>query len=286
MRLLVTFLLLTLISFQQEANPASSTQTGLKKHGTQRPATEARDKISDKPDAKEVASNCADVNKPAPNPENGDPYDASKDTLYRRYLWATIIGVAGAVLGIFVLARQTIVQMDAQRGWVIANQISNPPNPLFNPETPFYTPGVVFIVEFIGNSPVKVLSEKFRCRIVPAKAATTPPEPDLEKIPVYGKPMFEGSSVYPPGGQKIALNIPLESGPLDVKQFEDLKFSRAFLCAYGRIDYLDAFKRKRMTQVCVIYNFAWGGVATSPDGTVLNPPGFRMGGPEGYNEVT
>lgn len=46
---------------------------------------------------------------PPTQPNNGNSYDASKDTLYRLYLSATVIGVCGGFLGIVVLIWQTIV---------------------------------------------------------------------------------------------------------------------------------------------------------------------------------
>jgi hypothetical protein len=97
--------------------------------------------------------------------------------------------------------------------------------------------------------------------------------------------MFEGEAVYAPGYQ-YNLSIGLESGPMTAEQFADVQNRNAVLCAYGCIEYLDAFGRKRTTQVCAIYNLGLGGVITSPNGTVLNPPGFLLGGPEAYNKVT
>jgi hypothetical protein len=122
--------------------------------------------------------------------------------------------------------------------------------------------------------------------VVPAIENSKPPRPALEAVPVYPpQKTFQGSAVYPPT-YKYQLSVPLESGPLSSDQFARLRDGKEVVCAYGLIEYLDAFKRKGTTQICAVYDFAFGGVFSSPDGTILNQPGFRMGGPKGYNEVT
>jgi len=55
------------------------------------------------------------------------------------------------------------------------------------------------------------------------------------------------------------------------------------MCAYGFIEYRDVFDRPGVTRFCYVYDFQFGGVLTSPDGTVLNPSGFRPGGPASYH---
>jgi hypothetical protein len=61
---------------------------------------------------------------------------------------------------------------------------------------------------------------------------------------------------------------------------------QAVWCCYGRIEYEDAFERKGVTQFCAVYRPQIGGVIESPNGVVLNPPGFFMDGPVGYNYTT
>jgi hypothetical protein len=58
------------------------------------------------------------------------------------------------------------------------------------------------------------------------------------------------------------------------------------LCGYGYLKYLDAFGKKRETRVCYIYFITWGGILKTPDGFVLNPEGFYIGGPPEYNRAT
>ena len=65
-----------------------------------------------------------------------------------------------------------------------------------------------------------------------------------------------------------------------------LRDGKTVMCAFGIIEYEDSFGRKRETRTCYVYDFAWGGVIKSPDGTVLNPSGFRIGGPSAYNKAS
>jgi hypothetical protein len=53
------------------------------------------------------------VREPQARPEQHNAYDPRHDSLYRAYLWATILGVAGAVLGIIILIRQTRITRQA-----------------------------------------------------------------------------------------------------------------------------------------------------------------------------
>lgn len=50
--------------------------------------------------------NCFDVQAPHADEKQKDPYDARTDSLYRKYLWFTIIGVCGALIGLGLLYRQ------------------------------------------------------------------------------------------------------------------------------------------------------------------------------------
>ena len=79
------------------------------------------------------------------------------------------------------------------------------------------------------------------------------------------------------------LRSDLESFQLTLPEFEEIKRGDKIMCAYGFIEYKDVFGENRKTQFCYVYDFGFGGVKTSPDGTVLNSEGFRPGGPDAYN---
>jgi hypothetical protein len=174
-------------------------------------------------------------------------------------------------------------QMDADRAWVTSNAIGNPIQPL---NTPRYTPGVVYLIEVTGNSPVIIIRERFRCRIVPVVDGTNPVEPLLEEIPTFKSEEGMFPDTVRPAGNKYNIPVNLESGPITQSQWSDLQDGKTVLCAYGCIEYEDAFRRPHHTRVCSIYHSGDGGVFESPDGTRLNPPSFRIGGPKTYNEYT
>ncbi len=96
-----------------------------------------------------------------------------------------------------------------------------------------------------------------------------------------------GGSVSPPGYSYLQ-SVPLESGPLTEKEYRELYDGTSLLCSYCCIEYTDIFGRQAITQQCFVYDFAFGGVFQSPDGTILNPPGFRPapGIPSGYTKCT
>jgi hypothetical protein len=170
------------------------------------------------------------------------------------------LGIVAGVIGLCTLGairKQAAAQMDADRGWVTANTVGNPLKAI---NTPGYTPGIVYQIEFSGNSPVKIIKERFRCRIVPSIEGTTPPQPALEKTPTFkfDEGMSPGETVYP-SRHKYDISVSLETGPITDQQWLDLKDGKTTLCAYGCIEYEDVFRKLRHTTVCSIYRFNLGG---------------------------
>jgi len=181
--------------------------------------------------------------------------------------------------------KSATAQMNADRAWVLVGEVINPP--LLHESVDKYAPGVVWHITVAGNTPARLVRQRYRCHIVPAIPGSDPPQPQLDAVPNYdvGTNTYEANVVRAPG-HKSLVSIPLESGILGGGELLDLKRGDSVLCAYGCIEYQDAFGRDGVTKFCVLYRFQFGGVITSPDGVVLNPPGFRTGGPAGYNETT
>lgn len=179
-------------------------------------------------------------------------------------------------------------QMDADRAWVMASVVGQPEEPLTkNLLEKTVVPGIVWQLQIVGNTPARIISEEFRCRIVDCDPDDVS-KPKLEPIPVYlPNQVPEGQIVSPPG-QKHLVSISVENDPTTalVNKLTQLSIGHAFFVSYGKVEYEDAFKRRGVTQFCAIYRPRTGGVITSPDGTVLNPPGFYVGGPTGYNYNT
>lgn len=194
---------------------------------------------------------------------------------------AARLNAKAAIESAKVAAQNVDVLIVSERAWVLANAIGNPPY-LSSEYDPGFTPGIVWRIEVSGRSVARIQREQFRCRLVNVVDG----KPELEETPTYTSRsgQFEGESVYAPGFA-YQISVVLESGPLTQSSVADIQEGRSMLCAYGRVDYIDIFERKRWTQVCAIYKPSAGGVITSPDGRVLNQPGFRLGGPKGYNDV-
>jgi hypothetical protein len=206
--------------------------------------------------------------------------------------WALVIvgGLAGFLAWRTVTAvqLQAAAQMDADRAWVLVSVYRQPEEPLTGQIVKGIMPGLIWQVQIFGNTPAKITSEKHRCRIVSIEEGFFPPKPELESVPVYPSRYFVDRPImYSPGNKDLrSIGLEYEKGMDVMAQIVAVTQAKAAWCAYGKIEYEDAFKRKGTTQFCAVYSPQLGGVIASPDGTVLNPPGFRIGGPPGYNYNT
>jgi len=182
---------------------------------------------------------------------------------------------------------QASAQMNADRAWVVANVAGSPQEPLTGSLLQGIIPGIAWEIKIVGNTPARIIRQEFRCRIVDCEP-TNISQPRLEPEPVYlPSQAQEGRAVSPPT-QKQFFMIDVEMDPnIELMgRLAHVVIGHAFLVSYGRVEYEDAFKRKGVTQFCAVYRPRLGGVIKSPDGTVLNPPGFRIAGPPGYNYNT
>jgi hypothetical protein len=201
------------------------------------------------------------------------------------------LGVIGGILAgltVRVIKRQSDHIITSERAWILIGTIGNPPY-LYSSELPHFVPGVVFNFQVCGKTPAKLPNGNFRMVVVPRKGSSIPPIPDLPDVPEYSGPAFpeffpEVGAVLPVG-EPINISVIYKSS-LTQTEIDDMMNFKTFLCAYGFIEYEDIFGKQSKTQIGYVYDFALGGVFQSPDGTVLNPPGFRKGGPTGYNETT
>jgi hypothetical protein len=200
--------------------------------------------------------------------------------------------IAGIALIQAIAAKRAVkAQMDSDRSWIIINKIGNPEG-LYIPEKA-YIPGILYVFKVSGNTIVRIRNLGFRFHPVPRKPGIGRPEPDLEAVPNYSEPRGQRPTLeIPEGGMVIApdgtftVDDFLESAFLEAEEFEELKRGEKVMCAYGFVEYNDAFDRPiGMTRFCFIYDFQFGGVFRTPDGTVLNPAGFRPGGPSAYHET-
>lgn len=198
----------------------------------------------------------------------------------------TLIIAIATLLQANAAKMQAKAQMDADRAWVLASVGGQPEEPLTGNAVKGIIPGIVWKIEIVGNTPAQILREQYRCRTVPLVNGA----PGLEEMPTYlrNQNIIKEAEVFPPG-HKYFMNFPLEPTPermpVSTQMAEVIAGVRAF-CAYGKIEYKDAFGRNGESQFCAIYRTRLGGIIKSPDGTDLNPPGFYIGGPKGYNHNT
>lgn len=234
--------------------------------------------------------------------KDNDAHDSKEDSVghkppgpYDQFWsnWALVIVGFGAILvalpTLWAIKHQADALMNAERAWILVTDIVNPVG-LYLPDSPLYIPGIVYKMKVAGRTPARIINQGFRFHAVPKKPGRVPPEPDLPSTPDYtsqtqNPEIPEGGRVIP---SEIVFTIGhyLESIQLSSEEFEELKRGDKIMCAYGFIEYRDAFDRPGKTQFSYVYDFRWGGVRTSPEGTVLNPPGFRLGGPAEYNKAT
>lgn len=91
--------------------------------------------------------------------------------------------------------------------------------------------------------------------------------------------------MLPPGKIfDVLLSLP---GVPTQEEMAALRKKETVLCAYGFVEYEDAFGRKgHVTRVGYVYEFAFGAVLQTGDGTILNPPGFKIMTEPEYNRAT
>jgi len=102
---------LSLALFQQGNPSRPTTRPTIENANAQKEASNSQ---SNKSDASPVPAISKDVGSlpvqtPAEQTKQPDAYNPENDCLYRAYLWATILGVCGGVIGVGVLVYQTIL---------------------------------------------------------------------------------------------------------------------------------------------------------------------------------
>lgn len=178
--------------------------------------------------------------------------------------------------------------LNSQRGWVLVEKIGNPES-WYAPDNPSYAPGMAYQFKVYGNTPARVMEARFQLAPISAKDRDDRFYPDLPPTPDYSgmkrmRDIPELGIVLPPG-KTFELRLGLEPPTLTEAQWLDLRDGKTIMTAFGVVKFEDAFGRSKETRVCYAYDFAWGGVITAPDGTRLNPPGFRPAGPPQYNKT-
>ncbi len=196
----------------------------------------------------------------------------SLDSLTRRYMWATIVGVIGAWIGLAVLIYQTIITRRTSqrqlRAYVLSDSgtIANVANPvpLFPgqnlPQTEARItntaagPGAWIQIKNTGQTPAfKVMHWGYICfRECPLTAALPARLPTVGNFP---------TSILGPG--MIATKLLELNPPLTPAQITDLRNGTGAVYVYGEITYVDAFGENRLTKYRVMYHRVGGAIGVS-----------------------
>lgn len=196
--------------------------------------------------------------------------EASLDRLYRRYLWATIIGVIGGFAGLIVLIWQTVIASQtakatsaqaesikySERAWVQAG----PDMPEFKLDN-LTALDVIAVFNWsitnTGRTPARILEIAARYRLIQS-LERIPPVPeyegDLEKIPLYEMLLI-------PQGRYWSFQ-PLEPSNLTPDQITAIRNGQRTLFAYGYVVYLDVFGDRHETRFCWYYCVPQGGMVS------------------------
>jgi hypothetical protein len=177
--------------------------------------------------------------------------------------------------------------VNSQRAWVLIKRVGDPPENWLGQIGSGYTVGIVLQFGVFGITPVRITDARFILRPVPAKQGVSPAEPDLPESPDYTEAVTDliaqKRMVLPPDA---TIEIRPYVHGLTRIDSEELRNAKVYLCVWGFLTYSDAFGNSRETRTCYVYHFAWGGVLKAPDGTVLNPAGFKVGGSAAYHHTT
>ena len=230
------------------------------------------------------ASPCHVIDEPQEKSEEQKAKEASLDSLYRRYMWATIIGVVGGLIGVVVLICQTIATrtsaeaalrqanhiITSERAWMVAE----PGDANIPPEIEGAT-GVrwtEFSVRFVnkGKTPAFLIEIGYQGKVLPRS----------EKLP-FIQPLYKGKEISRWGGKGLPVlpGADVRKNHLGTWASDPVKITRGFdvLWVYGYIKYADAFGFARETWYC----YRWVHEIER-----YQASGFIAGGPESYNRAT
>jgi hypothetical protein len=124
MRLLFLAILVLFATAQQEPNPrVGSSKSAVQTRDAKPETDQEQPELSNVPPVViqecerctviEKCVGCATEGQPYAEQNKADSYNAKQDTLYRAYLWATIVGVGVALGGILAIYKQTKATRDA-----------------------------------------------------------------------------------------------------------------------------------------------------------------------------
>jgi hypothetical protein len=274
--------LLCLIALQQPSPSAPQPKPGIHNRDTQQKAAETQEGLAEnRPDS--VSIRGRDIGKPAEQSKRDPTYDPREDALYRKYLKATIVGVAGGIVGLCILIWQSVLLRkaanaakesadslkDTERAWIIGSLENLPSEPGFSNGLEVFW--IMPVFRNYGRTPGTILNIKLRLHYL-AKGEKLPDEPLYEGDSVRTR-TFEGELVLPPKIPVQPISVGTTGG-----DFWQIRKNGEQLFIYGVVHYRDVAGRPFFSRFCYGY-FVQGG---------FNPltTGFYVGGPDAYNRAT
>jgi hypothetical protein len=173
----------------QASPPASAESSSIGKFNGQQKADKAKHADSTTPQVLSCTqcANCCTVEQPHTQSETEKAQAASLDRLYRRYMWATIIGVAGGFIGVVLIFWQNILvgrsvklaKASADTALLSAQAVINSERPwvvIFAANT---KRGAFFRAGNSGRTPAEIISFSAECKCV-ENLRELPPEPEFK----------------------------------------------------------------------------------------------------------
>jgi hypothetical protein len=205
------------------------------------------------------ASPCYVVDELQRKTEEQEAKESSLDTLTRRYMWATIIGVVGAWMGLGVLIWQTIAsRTSAQRqirAYVGPEGATIGDGTTWDPPQP-NVPGVVMFIKNFGQTPAYKVVSWAQIAVIAVKDENT-----MLIVP----PMVEQFSTTVGSGASYNKISKLDR-QLAPNEIADIAAGVRAIYWYGRIEYRDIFKRPRFTN----FRLRYMGQYPPPANAILN----------------
>jgi len=197
----------------------------------------------------------------------------SLDRLYRRYMWATILGVGVALVGVGALIYQTKVTRESSqrqlRAYVVQERgsIVNVANPIpafrgeviipTGAEITNHAVGPVASIQIKNTGQTPAFGVKHWAEICfrecPLKSELPVPV-EIEPIP---------TSILGPG--IISTKKRYLNNPLSATEIAELRAGKSAIYLYGEIRYVDAFKVKRVTKYRFMHNSFTGPIGVTTD---------------------
>jgi hypothetical protein len=241
-----------------------------------------------------LAANALDEHQPTGKCCAEHPYDPREDTAYRTYLWATIAGVAGGFIGIFILICQSILlRRSVEAAHKGADALMDSEGAVLKiDEGALGINGaksrVSHRIHNIGRTIATIITAEQAVQL--GASPDSPPNPSLYEETEISIP----SEFYLPAGEHTGvtnylsdrsgltgkealgtLEQPVVARLITDEEYTELTKRTKTLWSYGFVRYRDVFKRVYELRYCQRF-----------EPNMAMPPNFIVAGPPEFNRLT